>query len=97
MSLQDCIHSAPNLISVEDQFGEVDRFSYLGICVTPGGLTSAEVYSRILKARLAFTNVVIDQRYSGSDVGLTILPRNKVVEGGCQFEHCFTPSIVIIR
>lgn len=47
MVLQDLTGSKRKIVLVEEQLDEVDRFSYLGDCTSPGGSTSEEVSSRI--------------------------------------------------
>lgn len=46
MLLQDWVVSKPNLVLTEEQVDEVDRFSYLGNCITPGGSITDGVSSR---------------------------------------------------
>lgn len=45
------------MIDRSDQLGKVDRFSYLGSCVLPGGRISDEVSPDIQNPRLALTNL----------------------------------------
>ena len=55
--LQDLIRVTPNL-SIEGQFIErVDKFTYLGSCITPDGSMNEELSSHIQKARLVFSNL----------------------------------------
>ena len=57
MMLQDWVGVTPNL-SIKGQFIErVDKFTYLGSCITPDGSIAEELSSRIQKARLAFSNL----------------------------------------
>lgn len=57
MLLQDWIASKPNLFLTGKQPNEVDRLSYFGICISPGGHKSDEVSSCIHKTWLAFVNL----------------------------------------
>ena len=57
MMLQDWVGVTPNL-SIEGQFIErVDKFTYLGSCITFDGSIAEELFSRIQKAQLAFSNL----------------------------------------
>ena len=57
MMLQDWVRVTPNL-SIKGQFIErVDKFTYLGSCITPDGSIAKELSSRTQKARLAFSNL----------------------------------------
>lgn len=53
--LQKWVGSKPTLVLARGELDEMDRFSYLGSCNSPGGRV-LEVSSRIKKARLAITN-----------------------------------------
>lgn len=44
--LQDGIDSKPNLVLARE-LGGIDKFSYLGDCISPGGRASDEASSRI--------------------------------------------------
>ena len=56
MMLQDWVGATPNL-SIKDEIIErVDKFTYLGSCITPDGSIAEELSPRIQKARLAFSN-----------------------------------------
>ena len=53
---QDWVEATPNL-SIKGQFIErVDKFTYLGSCITPDGSIAEELSLRIQKARLALSN-----------------------------------------
>ena len=55
--LQNWVGVTPNL-SIKGQFIEpVDKFTYLGSCITPNGSIVEELSSRIQKARLTFSNL----------------------------------------
>ena len=57
MMLQDWVGVTPNL-SIKGQFIErVDKFTYLGSCITPDGSIAEVLSPRIRKARLAFSNL----------------------------------------
>ena len=57
MMLQDCVGVTPNL-SIKGQFTErVDKFTYLGSCITPDGSIAEELSSCIQKVQLAFSNL----------------------------------------
>ena len=57
MILQDWVGVTPNL-SIKGQFIErVNKFTYLGSCITPDGSIAEELSSRIQKARLAFSKL----------------------------------------
>ena len=57
MMLQDWVRVTPNL-SIKDQFiKRIDKFTYLGSCITPDGSIAEELSSHIRKARLAFPNL----------------------------------------
>lgn len=47
-----------NLARVRKQLGEVDKLSYLGSCILPGGGTSDEPSSCIQKPRLIFVSLL---------------------------------------
>ena len=56
MMLQDWVGVTPHF-SIRCQFIEcVDKFTYLGGCISPGGSIAEELSLRIQKARLAFSN-----------------------------------------
>ena len=57
MMLQDWVGVTPNL-SIKGQFIErVDKFTYLGSCITLDGSIAVDLSSRIQKVRLAFSNL----------------------------------------
>ena len=57
MMLQDWVGATANL-SIKGQSTErVDKFTYLGSCITPDGSIAEELSSRIQKARLAFSSL----------------------------------------
>ena len=57
LMLQDWVDMTRNL-SIKRQFIErVNKFTYLGSCITPDGSIAEELSSRIQKARLAFSNL----------------------------------------
>lgn len=45
--LQDCSESKPNLALARGHLDEIDKFSYLGSCISPAGHKSDEVFLRI--------------------------------------------------
>lgn len=51
------IGSEPNLVFASEQLGKVNRSSYLGSRVSPGGRMSDEVSSLRQKARLSFADL----------------------------------------
>jgi hypothetical protein len=55
--VQDWQGAPPTLSLAGTQLELVERFVYLGSCVSAGGTIKDEVTSRIAKARLAFTNL----------------------------------------
>ena len=57
MMLQDWAGVTPNLSNKGQFIERVDKFTYLGSCVTPDGSIAEELSSRIRKARLAFPNL----------------------------------------
>ncbi|KAK4468373.1 hypothetical protein MN116_000167 [Schistosoma mekongi] len=57
MLLQDWPASFPKLVIGSEVIECVDRFTYLGSLITPGGSVSDEISARIQKARLAFANL----------------------------------------
>ena len=57
MMLQDWVGVTPNLL-IKGQFIErVDKFTYMGSCITLDGSIAEELSSRIRKTRLAFFNL----------------------------------------
>ncbi|KER29170.1 hypothetical protein T265_13440, partial [Opisthorchis viverrini] len=55
--LQDWLGSNPHLMLAGEPIDVVDKFAYLGSCMSPGGLAGNEIISRIGKARAAFANL----------------------------------------
>lgn len=49
MLLPNGADSKPNLVLVEEEFGEVDRFSFLRSCIFADGGIWGEVFSRVPK------------------------------------------------
>ena len=55
--MSNWVEATPNL-SIKDQFIErIDKFTYLGSCITPDGSIAEELSSRIQRARIAFSNL----------------------------------------
>jgi hypothetical protein len=55
--LQDWVGSNPTLMLAEEPLDVVDKFTYLGSCICPGGAVKDEIASRIGRARAAFANL----------------------------------------
>lgn len=47
MLLEERVGPKASLVLAEEQLDEVDRFSYLGICISPGSHTLDSVFSHI--------------------------------------------------
>jgi hypothetical protein len=71
--LQDWIGPNPNLTLAGEQIEIVDKFIYLGSCITPGGLANDEISLRIGKARAAFAN--LRHLWRRNDISLSIKGR----------------------
>ena len=55
--LQDWTESNPELLISGEVLGTVDKFTYLGSCITAGGHIAEDLSMRIVKARVAFCNL----------------------------------------
>ena len=55
--LQDWLGPNPNLVVAGEPIEVVDKYIYLGSCISPGGLTRNEIGLRIGKARAAFSKL----------------------------------------
>ncbi|KER24813.1 hypothetical protein T265_07598 [Opisthorchis viverrini] len=55
--LQDWVGSNPSLMLADEPIEVVDKFVYLGSCISPGGLTEDEISIRIGKATAVFANL----------------------------------------
>ena len=62
MMQQDWVGATPNLSIKGQIIQRVDKFTYLGSCITPNGSIAKELSSRIQKARLAFSKLLLLQR-----------------------------------
>ena len=73
MMLHDWVGVTPSL-SIRGQFIEsVDKFAYLGSCISPDGSMAEELSSRIQKARLAFSNLY--HLWRRNDIKLSTMDR----------------------
>ena len=57
MLLQDWTETSPQLLLYCESLGIVDKFTYLDSCITAGGHITEEINNRIVKARVAFSNL----------------------------------------
>lgn len=85
-----------------EQLAKVDRFGYLGRCISPGGRLSGAVFARTQKVRLVLANVkhlVIDHRSSihgSSECGIILLFRSMAAERRtCDF-RCLNPVVSVL-
>ena len=54
---QDWVGATPNLSSKGQIIERVDKFTYLGSCISPDGSIAVKLSSRIQKVRPAFSNL----------------------------------------
>ncbi|KER20831.1 hypothetical protein T265_10705 [Opisthorchis viverrini] len=73
--LQDWMGSNPNLMLADEPMEVVDKFVYLGSCISSGGFTKDEIFIRIGKARAAFVNPRHLCLTSDETIGASLLPR----------------------
>ena len=57
MMLQDWVGATPNFLINDQIIERVNKFTYLGSCITLDGSTAEELSSRIRRVRLAFSNL----------------------------------------
>ena len=72
--LQDWVGSNPHLMLAGEPIDVVDKFVYLGSCISSGGLAGDEIISRIGKARAAFAN--LRHLWRRRDVSLSVKGRD---------------------
>ncbi|KAH9578500.1 hypothetical protein MS3_00005968 [Schistosoma haematobium] len=99
--LQDWQDSNPVLTLDGEQIEVVEKFVYLGSCISAGGGVSDEIDSRIMKARAAYANLVHlwrlldvslavkDQIYNASTIAVSL--------HACETWHSVTLNIVLDR
>ena len=71
--LQDWLGPNPNLVLAGEPIEVVDSYIYLGSCISAGGLAGNEVSLRIMKARVAFSN--LQHLWRRRDVSLSVKGR----------------------